>query len=86
MDILKEIDKLNEGLKQQRDEIKVQLHLASLEAKEEWEHAEKNWDKFIDKLATISDETKETSDEIIHATKMIGDELKFTYQRIKDRL
>jgi intergrase/recombinase len=86
MDILNEIDKLNDALKQQRDEIKVQLHLASLEAKEEWDKAEKNFDQFIDKVGIISDETKETGEDILHTTKVIGDELKTTYQRIKQRL
>ena len=86
MDLLNEFDKLNDALKQQRDEIQLQLHLASLEAKQEWEKSEQKWDQFINKLSDISDETKETTDEFIHATKIIGDELKSTYTRISERL
>ncbi|MCK5831912.1 MAG: hypothetical protein KAH20_16595 [Methylococcales bacterium] len=81
-----EFDELSDALKQQRDEIQLQLHLASMDAKEEWEEAEKSWGGFIDSLGIITDETKETSDELIHATKVIGDELKETYKRITERL
>ena len=86
MDIKKEIDVIADALKQQRGEIEVQIHLASMDAKEEWHKAEKKWDQFVDTLGVITDETKETSSEIIHTTKVIGDELKETYKRISDRL
>jgi len=34
----------------------------------------------------ITDDTKEASSDLIHATKIIGDELKETYKRISERL
>jgi len=86
MDILEELETLAEGLKQQRDEIRLQLHLAGMEAKEEWEKSEHIWDQFLDKLAEIDDDTKETGEQIIHTTKIIGDELKSIYSRIKGLL
>ena len=86
MDLKKEFDELTDALKQQRDEIEVQIHLAGMEAKEEWQTAEKQWGQFIDTLGVISDDTKETSSELIHATKVIGDELIETYRRISERL
>jgi hypothetical protein len=86
MDLKQEFDELTDSLKQQRDEIQVQIHLASMEAKQEWQKAEKNWDKFFDALGVITDETKENSAELIHATKIIGDELKEAYKRISERL
>ncbi len=86
MDLIKEFDELAEKVKQQRDEIEVQLHLASMEAKEEWEKAEKKWEDFVDTLGAITDETKETGSEIINATKVVGDELVETYKRISERL
>ena len=86
MDLKKEFDELTDALKQQRDEIEVQIHLASMEAKDEWQKAEQNWDQFIDKLGVITDDTKEASAELIQTTKIIGDELKNTYARISERL
>ena len=86
MDLKKEFDELTDALKQQRDEIEVQIHLASMEAKDEWQKAEQNWGQFIDKLGVITDDTKEASAELIQTTKIIGDELKNTYTRISERL
>ena len=86
MDLKKDFDELSNVLKQQRDEIEVQIHLASMEAKDEWQKAEQNWDQFINKLGVITDDTKETSAELIQTTKIIGDELKNTYARISERL
>ncbi len=86
MDVKKEFHELTETLKQQRDEIEVRIHLASMEAKEEWQKAEKQWEQFIDTLGVITDDTKETGAELVHATKVIGDELKETYKRISERL
>lgn len=86
MDLTKEIAKFAEGLKQQRDEIILQLHLAGLDAKKEFEAAEKNWQQFKEKIADIGDETKETGEEFVQATKIIGEELKSAYKRIIDRI
>ncbi len=86
MNIKKEFDELTEALKQQRDEIEVKIHLASMDAKDEWQKGEKKWGEFVDALGVITDDTKEASAELIHATKIIGDELKETYSRISERL
>ena len=86
MNLSKEFEELTETLKQQRGEIQVQIHLANMEAKQEWQKAEKHWDKFVDSLLEVSEESKEASAELIHATKVIADELKEAYQRISERL
>ncbi len=86
MNIIKEFNELTDVLKQQRDEIEVQIHLAALEVKDEWQNSEKKWGEFIETLGVITDDTKETSSELIQATKIIGDELKETYNRISERL
>ena len=86
MDLKKEFDELTDKLNQQRDEIQLQLHLATMEAKEEWQEAEGKWGEFVDALGVITDETKETSAELIHTTKVIGDELKEAYKRISERI
>ena len=81
-----EFDHLLEKLKTERDELKLKLHLASMEAKEEFEEAEKNWDKLKIKAAEIADDSKETSEEFIAKAKIIGEELKEAYVRIAKRL
>ena len=81
-----EINNLLEKLKSERDELKLKLHLASMDAKEEFEEAEKNWDKLKIKAAEIADDSKETSEELIAKAKIVGEELKEAYVRISQRL
>jgi len=81
-----EFDSLLEKLKSQRDELMLKLHLASMEAKEEIEEADKHWEDLKIKAAEIADESKETSEEYIAKAKIIGDELKEAYSRISKRL
>jgi hypothetical protein len=81
-----EFDNLLNKLKSERDEIMLKLHLASMEAKEEFEEAEKNWDKIKIKAAEIADDSKETSEEFIAKAKIVGEELRETYNRISKRL
>ncbi len=81
-----EFDSLLEKLKSQRDEIMLKLHLASMEAKEEFEEADKHWDTLKNKAAEIADDSKETSEEYIAKAKIVGEELKEAYSRISKRL
>ena len=43
MEMREEFAKLVEKLKTERDEINLKMHLASMEAKKEFEEAEKKW-------------------------------------------
>lgn len=86
MSLKDEFENLLEKLKTERDEIEVRLHLASLEAKEEFDAAEHKWSQIKQKAAEITDDTVETSEEYIAKAKFIGEELKETYSRIVQRL
>jgi len=86
MSIKDEFEKLLDKLKTERDEIEVKLHLASMEAKEEFEAAEHKWSQLKQKAGEIADDTVETSEEYIAKAKIIGEELKETYSRIVQRL
>ncbi|MGR8932765.1 MAG: hypothetical protein ACU837_00060 [Gammaproteobacteria bacterium] len=86
MALTEDFDNLTEKLKQQRDEINLQLHLASMEVKEEWERNEQKWNQFKTQLAEIRDETKDVTEELAAATIVIGEELGNAYRRIIARL
>lgn len=77
---------LLEKLKTERDEISLKIHLASMDAKEEFEETEKKWHQLQAKVAAMADEAKETSDEYIGKAKVVGDELKAAYHNITKRL
>ncbi|MGR9044162.1 MAG: hypothetical protein ACU83N_02630 [Gammaproteobacteria bacterium] len=86
MNIKEELEKFADGLNQLRDEIKVQMHLASMESRQEWDKAEKEWSHFRSQLDKISGEPKGNVDDLISKAKIVGEELNETYRRLKDRL
>ncbi|NOQ37011.1 MAG: hypothetical protein GQ569_14160 [Methylococcaceae bacterium] len=86
MDLQKELEILVNNLKTERDEIKLKLHLASMDIKDEFENVEKKWDEVSQKAVDIADDSKETSEEFIGKVKIVGEELKGTYERISSRL
>jgi hypothetical protein len=86
MSVKKDFEELLEKLKIERDEINLKLHLASMEAREEFAGAEKQWQQLKAKASEIADDTKEASEEFIAKAKIVGEELKETYHRINKRL
>ena len=86
MAIKEEFNNLLDKLKTERDEISLKLHLASMEAKEEFNSAEQQWNLVKTKAAEIADDSVDTSEEFVAKAKVVGEELKETYQRIAKRL
>ncbi|MBU1565691.1 MAG: hypothetical protein KJ630_08685 [Proteobacteria bacterium] len=86
MDIKEEFNKLIEKLKMERDGVSLKMHLASMDAKKEYEEAEKKWAEVKAKAAEIADDAAETSEEFIIKAKVVGEELKGAYTRISKRL
>lgn len=65
-------------LKQTRDEMKLQLHLASKEAEEEWNELVGEWDSFAQKA-----QLEKSSEEVAEAAKTLGLKLKDAFERMK---
>lgn len=86
MSLKTEFENLLNTLNAEREELQLKLHLASMEAKEEFGEAEKQWSHFKHKATEIADDSIETSEEVIAKAKIIGEELKETYHRIAKRL
>ncbi len=85
---MSEFDELKEELKQKRDELRVQMHLASKEIKDEWDELEEKMDEFSRKARQFSEDAKlkETGSGIGDALRSLGGELKKGYARIRDAL
>lgn len=82
-------EKLNralENLKTQRDELRVQLHLANAELKDEWEELEEHWKEVERKLDAIRENTSDAAREAGEVLYIIGDELGNAYGRIRSRI
>ena len=81
-----QFEQLLEKLTAERDEINLQLHLASMEVKDEFSASEGVWEQVKQKASEIADDSVETTDEFIVAAKVIGEELGEAYQRITKRI
>ena len=83
-----DIDDIIAELKQKRDEIRVQLHLASKELKEEWDELEEKMQDFSGKAKQFADDAKlqETGEGLGDALRKLGHELKLGYERIRTAL
>lgn len=86
MSIKEDFENLLDELQEQRDEINLKMHLASMEARQEFEQAEKEWHRLKIKAADIADKSVETSEDFIAKAKIVGEELKDTYHRVGKRL
>lgn len=86
MKIQEELEKFRDSLLQQRDELRVQLNLAKMEAREEWEETEAKLGQFKAKLEEVSGEAKAASEDVWSSVKMLGEEIERAYKRIKSHL
>jgi DNA repair exonuclease SbcCD ATPase subunit len=86
IDMSNDIDDFWEKLKAQRDEMKVQAHLARAEFRDEWDEVEKKWQTAEQKLNSVQDHAIETTAEMQRSAKVVMEEIASTYQRIKKRL
>jgi len=73
-----------EGLRTLRDELRVKLNLASKDARDAFEGAEKTWRKLEARVRLVGRESREELGEIAKAARPLTQELKTAYHRIRD--
>ncbi len=73
-----DIAKMLAELQQRRDELRVQLHLASKDAEEEWQELTSEWDKFVSRS-----QFDKSAEEVGEAAKELGLKMKAAYDRVK---
>jgi hypothetical protein len=73
-------------LKQQRDELRLKIHLGSMEAQEEWEELEKKWKDAESRLGDARETAVDVSRDVADGVKLVAKELGSAYQRIKEGL
>ncbi|WP_339720060.1 hypothetical protein [uncultured Paraglaciecola sp.] len=82
----KEVEKMLEQAKQERDEIVLKAHLLKADAKDEWQKVDKQWEHFKSKAGQVSKEAKGASEDVSAAAKLLGEELIKSFQRIRKTL
>jgi hypothetical protein len=73
-----DIHKFIDDLKRTRDELKLQIHLGSMEAQAEWAELEKRWHAFSAKA-----ELDRSAGELSSAVHRLGSDLKESYVRLR---
>ena len=86
VDVRERTSSLIEDIRRERDELRVKLHLAKLEASEEWQELEHKWERLEAKSKAIGAATAESSKEIAAAAKILGNEIRDGFKRIGRQL
>ena len=84
-DLKDEINEMIAELKQVRDELKVQLHLAKEDLKDDWDQVEGNLEKLEAKAKNIGKATAEASVDVGEAAKLLAEEVKHGFDKIRSR-
>ena len=84
--VIEKSEKIFKELQTERGNIEVKLHLLNMDAKEEWNELEKKYEKFKTKASTIADVTADSAGEVAEAIKLVGEELREGYKRIRNSM
>ena len=79
-----DLERLADELKRQRDELRLKLHLAKAEARDEFERLEKRWEHVRGRLAVLAKEAGAASKDVGEATRLVLDEIKAGYRRLRE--
>ena len=85
-DIRNNIDEMIKTLKQERDELRVKLSLAKMEAGDEWEKLEGKMHKLESKAKELAHVTAEASRDVGEAAKLLGEEIRDGFKKIGKHL
>lgn len=80
------VDKILDDLRTQRDELRVRMHLAKAEVREEWESLEKQWQHVESKLERTAGAAKDSAEDVGAALSQVAEELGAAYKRIRKTL
>lgn len=75
-----------EELKQERDELRIRVHLAKMETSEEWQKLEHKLQKFESKVKELGDATADASKDMGAAVKLLGEEIGDGFKKIAKHL
>lgn len=76
------LEEMLDELKEERDELRVRLHLAKLEGSEEWQKLEAKMAKLESRAKEIGDATVEASQDMGAAAKILAEEIRNGFKKI----
>lgn len=82
----KKLDDLIHTLRQQRDELRVRIHLAKAEVKDEWDKVERQFTKLVDDYKPTRDAASQTAANVWSALQLAGEEVLKGFERVRKTL
>ena len=82
----KKIQEIINQLKQQRDELALQIHLGANEVQEEFEQSKEKLDKMLQEYEPVKDAVDESAEKIFASLKTVSDEIVDSFHRIRKSL
>jgi len=73
-------------LRTERDELRLKMHLARAEVRDEWEKVESKWAHLEHKAPDVASTAGAATRDVASAAKLLGEEIRHAYQRIRDAL
>ncbi len=86
MTLQERVEQQAEEMRATRDEIRVRLHLAKMDARDQWDQVEKLWDPAEAKLKELAHAAKEATEDIAEATQLVLNEMRDGYNKLRNLL
>ncbi len=86
MDYRQELEKILDYLKQERDEINLKLHLGQKDLQDEMAGLEKQWQDLRQRGDKVLNAADESSEDLAAALTLLGNEIKASFEKVKDAL
>lgn len=80
------VGELISDLKQQRDQIRVRVHLGGQELKEEWERLDDKLNQLNHRFDPLKEAVGETADDVWESLQLLGSEIKDGFHRVRKSL
>lgn len=80
------LQKIMQQLEIERDELKLKLGLAKLEAREEWQELEKKMDTLRGRMKLVGGEARDASGEVATAARTLAGEIREGFARVRKLL
>jgi SMC interacting uncharacterized protein involved in chromosome segregation len=86
MELRERLEKELKDLRVTRDELRVRMHLGKLDAQDQWEQVEKQWQHVESKFKLAGETGREVAENIGEATSLAVEEIKHGYAKLRKLL
>ncbi|TWT79593.1 hypothetical protein CA13_09970 [Planctomycetes bacterium CA13] len=77
------VAELVRGLKHERDELKLQMHLGTKELQDQWDSLDRKFDSLDERYTPIKEAVGESADDVYEAVKLVASEIRSGFDRIR---